>query len=777
MEQIFLKLINLSFSAGWLILAILFIRLLFRRAPRWIFCVLWGIVALRLVCPISIESVLSLIPSAEVVDPKIMMDATPEIETGIDLLNGSINPIIAELYTPNPLASANPLQILIPIWALFWVIGAVILLLYALVSYLCLRHRVSAATRLRDNIKQSECVDSPFVLGLFCPTVYLPYRLEPSDMEFVIAHEQAHIRRGDHLWKPLGFLILSVYWFHPLLWVAYVLLCRDIEAACDEKVIREMETDDRRAYSTALLHCSVHRRRIAACPLAFGEVGVKARIKNVMHYKKPAFWVILAAVLLCVVTAICFLTNPRQTPGEENDLPTYYLIIGEENVKRIEVSTENTSGGIENADGTPFAKGERVWLDMLDGCTDLTRVAIIAYNTYGEAVYSLHRELTAPDADNQWLLVCKSPDAETTAPDADPSPQILHGSKQLTLDDVLRLSEKGEALIWEDFAEFTHKDVGSGLYIASFEIDETFYLRIGDGKTTGKPMYIRLCVRNSEDYADVFTDDIAAFVAEYRPFLPVGITTTQDVPQAVLDTASALVAEHIKTYNGYGASQAAVTGTTYTITEAWIDSIARVDTGTAGLTDACFLYRIECRLKPSEDKKENIFLAGGMRLEDGWFIITDLYFVMYCDWSSGTEVWTPLGVVSELTIATEYATDEMLSVYGNPYTAAVMEMRKAYLASREEELLLFEQPFTQFADAAWAEASKAAEEASVSLDRDSMTVHHDGTGNRVEFRFYRQDDRNTFAEVILERQEDGTFAPDPALTSVICGVPLQNAEE
>ncbi len=522
MERIFLHFLNQSFAAGWLILAVLLLRLLLRRAPRWIFCVLWGIVALRLICPFSVESIFSLIPHTEVVTPDIMMDATPEIETGVPLLNTSINPIITALYTPDPGTSANPLQLWIPTWALLWLMGTVLLLCYALISYLCLRYRVATATRLRDNIKLSENVDSPFVLGIIRPAVYLPYRIDTGDMEFVIAHEQAHIRRGDHLWKPLGFLLLSLYWFNPLLWVAYIFLCRDIEAACDEKVIREMGADGRRAYSSALLNCSVHRRRIAACPLAFGEVGVKERIKNVMHYKKPAFWIVLAAVLVCVVTAVCFLTDP---PKED--------------------------------------------------------------------------DILIPPLDS-----------------------TLNGDKQLTLDDVLKLAEKGESLTWEDFAEFTHKDVGSGLYIASFEIDDTFYLRIGDGKITGKPMYIRLCVRDSEDFADVFTDDIAAFVAEHRSFtVPVHITAAQNVPQAVMDTAHTLVLEHIKTYNEYGVSQAAVTGTTYTITEALVGSVTCVDTGTAGLKDACFLYKMECRLKPSEENPENIFLAGGMRLEDGWFVI------------------------------------------------------------------------------------------------------------------------------------------------------------
>ena len=195
--------------------------------------------------------------------------------------------------------------------------------LYALVSYGWIKGRVATATLLRDNIRQSEFVDSPFVLGIFRPVIYLPYQVEPEDLEYVIAHEQAHIRRKDHWWKPLGFLLLCVYWFNPLLWVAYVLLCRDIEGACDEKVIREMGLEDRRGYSTALLNCSVRRRSIAACPLAFGEVGVKERVKSVMHYKRPAFWLVAAALVACGAAAVCFLTDPpasREFPMEGTNI-------------------------------------------------------------------------------------------------------------------------------------------------------------------------------------------------------------------------------------------------------------------------------------------------------------------------------------------------------------------------------------------------------------------------------------------------------------------------
>jgi len=314
MEALFLKLLNLSMTAGWLILAIVVLRLMFRRAPRWVFCLLWGLVALRLVVPFSLESALSLIPSAQPLPDNIIYTANPVISSGVPPIDNVVNPILENTLTvtdPALPVSANPTQIWSFLLSCIWIFGIVIMLGYALISYLLLRRRVATATLLQENIKQSERVDSPFVLGLLRPTIYLPYAMDEADMGHVIAHERAHIRRGDHWWKPLGFLILAVYWFNPLVWVAYILFCRDMELACDEKVAATLAHEERQAYSTALLHCGVRRCTVAACPLAFGEVGVKSRVKSVMHYKKPAFWVVLIALVACIVVAVCFLTVPR----------------------------------------------------------------------------------------------------------------------------------------------------------------------------------------------------------------------------------------------------------------------------------------------------------------------------------------------------------------------------------------------------------------------------------------------------------------------------------
>ena len=327
MQTVFLELVKLSLIGSLFAAAVMLVRLVFRKAPKWLFCVLWGVVALRLICPVSIESNVSLVPD-RLASGQIITNVGNEYIGDVDIIYennaGYSNAVEAgrqPIYSGDGYyvvtekdsleAPKTVGETVYPILSWIWLAGVVLMFAYTAVSYFLLRKKMEEATQLRNNIWQCEQVDSPFVLGFIKPRIYLPYAITDSDMANVIAHEQAHIQRKDHWWKPIGFLLLSVHWFNPVLWLAYILLCRDIEAACDEKVIKHMEKDEMRAYSTALLNCSVRRRRIAACPLAFGETGVKERIKRVMNYKKPAFWIIIAAVVACSVAVICFVTNPK----------------------------------------------------------------------------------------------------------------------------------------------------------------------------------------------------------------------------------------------------------------------------------------------------------------------------------------------------------------------------------------------------------------------------------------------------------------------------------
>ena len=312
MSGIFLKLLNLSISASWLVLVVLALRLVLKRAPKWVDVLLWGMVALRLMLPFSIESALSLIPSAETLSPEVVQfDPAPTITSGVEFIDNAVNPSLSESFAAAPLASVNPLYVWTYLAGWVWLIGLAAMLLYALVSYLRLRRCVRASIPLRENIYVCDEVPSPFILGIVHPRIYLPSALDEAQRGSVLSHERAHLARHDHWWKPLGFALLAVYWFNPLLWLAYTLLCRDIELACDERVLCGMDAGQVKDYSSALLACSVPRRMLAACPLAFGEVGVGARVKNALRYKKPAFWVVAASVAVCVVVAVCFLTNPR----------------------------------------------------------------------------------------------------------------------------------------------------------------------------------------------------------------------------------------------------------------------------------------------------------------------------------------------------------------------------------------------------------------------------------------------------------------------------------
>ena len=311
MAAVFLKLLNLSISASWLVLAVLVLRLVSKRSPKWMNVLLWGIVALRLVLPFSVESALSLIPSAETVSPAVVQfDPAPTITSGVSIIDNAVNPSLSEHFAAVPTMSVNPLYVWTEIAGWVWLIGLGTMLLYALVSYLRLRRRVRVSLPVQDHIYLCDAISSPFILGVVKPHIYLPSGLDEVQRQNVLAHEQAHLARRDHWWKPLGFALLAVYWFNPVLWLAYTLLCRDIELACDERVIRTMDESAVKTYSTVLLACSMPRKTVITCPLAFGEVGVKERVKNALHYKKPAFWVVAASVAVCVVVAVCFLTNP-----------------------------------------------------------------------------------------------------------------------------------------------------------------------------------------------------------------------------------------------------------------------------------------------------------------------------------------------------------------------------------------------------------------------------------------------------------------------------------
>lgn len=305
MTNLFIRILNMSISASWIVLIVIVLRLFLKKTPKGIVCILWAIVALRLLLPVLPESAFSLMPGEDTIQQKVVTFYEPQ--NGGETANSEAAPIGSQ----KPVDNGNPgdriLQIFVPVW----LVGIAGMLGYSAVSYVILRKRVSASIPMEKHVFLCDNVDSPFVFGVFFPKIYIPSGIEESKLPYIMAHEMAHIQRRDHWWKPFGFVLLSIHWFNPVLWIAYILLCRDIEQACDEKVVAGMSVEDKIGYSQALVTCSVHRRMILVCPVAFGEVGVKARIKGVLSYKKPAFWIILASVVVCAVVAVCFLTNPE----------------------------------------------------------------------------------------------------------------------------------------------------------------------------------------------------------------------------------------------------------------------------------------------------------------------------------------------------------------------------------------------------------------------------------------------------------------------------------
>jgi len=538
--DIFLKIINMSITASILVILVIFLRLLLRKAPKWVNVLLWGLVAFRLICPFYIESQFSLMPKSEwitentvpeeyvrvsfdygddfYVERIISESELEEIQSKSDaLIYGRSDLSISELAKDIEIHKS----VLVPfIFPCVWIVGIVTMLIYMIFSYFRIYRQIRGAKQFRDNIYTSDNVSSPFVFGVIRPRIYLPEEMDAVNMSYVISHEEAHIGRFDHLWKPIGFVLLSFHWFNPLIWIGYVLVCRDIEMACDERVVRKMQDVERAEYSEALLECSVKREMISACPLAFGEIGVKERIKTILNYKKPTFWIILIAVVVCIVSAVCFLTNPHDNEPINDLSDDYYLFIRSDDVWSIEITTPNTSGGCVNADGSIMRMGEKVYLEELASLPDLRGVSIAALNKNGEVKHEIIIPENATDKeiadliDNDgWLIV---PDGYVDSLRENES-IMLKPSSALTITDVLTLSKKGKALTWSDFQGYFHTDVGSGLYIWHFEIDEVFSVMVGGSSIKLSPLYIYLCAANgeTEDRIEIRDGKVDEFIRKH----------------------------------------------------------------------------------------------------------------------------------------------------------------------------------------------------------------------------------------------------------------------
>lgn len=392
LRQLFVGSLNLAVAASWLIAALLLLRPLLKRlAPKWVLCALWALVAVRLVCPVALQSDLSvyrlagdavqssgqvtyfrdtgfcgdvryrpatLLPGVSAETSSTPDNTVPDTTTTADAI-------------PRPQTPARSVDMNLP--SILWAVGIYVMLVLALAGYLSLREDVAASIPLEGNVYLCDTIKSPFILGMFRPRIYLTSGMDEASRVCVLRHEKAHLRRGDHLWKPLGFLLLAVYWYNPLVWAAYILFCRDMELACDERVIRDMAAEERATYSQALLDCSRGRHWVAACPLAFGEVGVKTRVKAVLWYKKPAFWAVLAAVVVCAVVAVCFLTNPKGTENEESDQsPASYQNVALVAYQTDTVTLTGYAGDVETTSGSTLGKllSNADWTFLREGRAD-----------------------------------------------------------------------------------------------------------------------------------------------------------------------------------------------------------------------------------------------------------------------------------------------------------------------------------------------------------------------------------------------------------------------
>ena len=361
MEQLFISVLNNAITVSVLIVAVIVVRAFGKKMPKWISCMLWMIVAIKLVVPIQFESVLSLIPSGKPIPANIVMETNPQISSGISGVDEIVNPMISQNFTPDKAVSVNPLQILFHIGALAWLTGMIVMLTYAVTTYMLVRKRVSASVKIASKVYECDDISDSFILGTISPKVYIPSALSDEAREYILKHEFAHLSRYDHLWKPLGFVILSVYWFNPLCWVAYILLCKDIEYACDEKVTKNIKRGEKAEYCRVLLENSMPRNMISACPVAFGGTDVKKRIKNVATYKRPAFLITVASIIVCAAVGVFFATSRDAKAGsEEQQLQKAEL---ENNVTALDGEVESEKEADENAvagDSTATADTENV---------------------------------------------------------------------------------------------------------------------------------------------------------------------------------------------------------------------------------------------------------------------------------------------------------------------------------------------------------------------------------------------------------------------------------
>ncbi len=573
LEEVFLKIFNMSLTAVWIILAVMLLRLIFKKVPKTLICALWLLAAVRLVLPFSVESALSLVPSGEVIHKSFYADSgnlVTTVHTGVPFLNsfiGSAEPIVTE---------AKPTVDVMSILSVVWATGVFAVLLYAAVSLIVLQKKVSASVKYKDNIYFCDGIESPFILGIFRPKIHLSSAIGENEISAVLAHEKAHLKRKDNLIKPLAFLILAVHWFNPICIIAYILLCRDIELACDEKVIKTLPFEERKEYSQTLLNLSVKRKTIAACPLAFGEVGVKARIKNVLNYKKPAFWVIIVALVACVAVTVFFVTNPKEKEPFENDIIKVVKAESEEpSVSMKVVSTEVKPSGLvitvrwENNSDETLIYGEPFWIsrfETLDGTytswidsKQSMNFNAVAYNVSpnGKSEHSYYISSSATetgrykletnfnfDSENSKIYKIsvtfdlkkeiEITDGSATIVGGISENMLYGGSKLLSYFDLEKLADKGEKLSAKDFKGFAYYETGSGICIRVYPINDNIEAWLGftGDPEKSEPIYFTLMISQSENIDMTNSEEMKSYLRTHTDELLENVISERIIDRA-----------------------------------------------------------------------------------------------------------------------------------------------------------------------------------------------------------------------------------------------------
>ena len=552
MGDIFIKFLNMSITAGWLILAVLCIRFLFWKMPKWITCLLWGVVAIRLIFPFDIESAFSLQPSAEPISSSAMIEGelvpyVPSVDSNLGIVEDAVNPLLAETFAYQESESVTPLQIATGIAGNIWLCGMMALLIFALVSMVRLRLCVREAVLYKENIYICDAVKFPFILGIVKPRIYLSSALVENELDYIVAHEMAHLRRKDYLWKPFGYLLLCVYWFNPLCWIAYIMLCKDIEIACDEKVIKDMSFGYKQEYSRVLLSCATQKRLVLACPLAFGEVGVKERVKSVLNYKKPTFWITIPAIIICIIVAVCFLTNPEkeyQITEENSNVnveDTFEWITEEINVEKRDITHDGVADYIvtsmtydpaymdENATQADKIK-QQVMYDMV--CVRVYEGSSTS-DTYSEEQLLWSQEYSSVHVGNGQISVVRMDDKDYIL-----TSNLWAGQGFATWEfEVFSLNETGEKEVIdkqsaefelqedifadeESYADFNHtleEYITDGILIVACDIDfEQQLIRTQESQYIPRDYYSNALVKfdNVEDEQEQYIENTEKSVAE-----------------------------------------------------------------------------------------------------------------------------------------------------------------------------------------------------------------------------------------------------------------------